>query len=105
MNTAPFQRPDNLNSSQSHYFGVIKSDPDKGEFAVEFPILNIDKCAEVPFCLPNCCTSGGKAVMLKTGISNEHYAGQFYAFVIRILYGGEAIKSIHQTYTLENAVA
>ena len=97
---APFQRPNTLSPRQSRYFGVIKADVNKNEFAVEFPVLNIEKCSEDPFRLPQCCTTGGgKVVILKTGIDKEYYAGQIYAFVIRILYGNEAIKSIHETFS------
>ena len=105
LDTAPFKRPDNVNTSQSRYSGVIKDNAEKGQFAVEFPSLNIEKCAEVPFCLPKCCTTRGKLVIIKREIDNEYYAGQFYAYVIRILYGNEAIESIHQSYSCDKIPA
>lgn len=64
---APFPRHKDANSSksnvQSKYYGVIKVDINKNEFAVEFPMLVIEKRTEAPFQLPTCCTSNGKQVM------------------------------------------
>jgi len=107
MNETPFLRPgETINPTQSRYFGVIKAGADKEDFAIEFPILDIEKCSEVPFCLPKCCTTGdGKMVILRAGIENEYCAGQYYAFIIRILYGNQSIKSIHEASSSEKALA
>ena len=107
MNSVPFRRLKDENSSetnkqgptQSQYFGVIKVDTDINEFAVEFPKLIIEKCLENSFQLPSCCRDGGNHVILRAGITSEYLAGQFYTYVIRILYGNGGVKAAHQTYS------
>ena len=104
LDAAPFDRPEGTNSPMSKiqgspktkYFGVVRIDANKNEFAVEFPMFIIEKLTEVPFVLPNCCVTGGKQVTLRRGFQNEYLAGQFYAFVIKVLYGNESVKALRQ---------
>ena len=94
INQAPFIRPESAKTENFHskYYGVVKIDPNKDEYSVEFPRLVVEDYTKKPFQLPSCCTAGEKEIILMSGIYNEYLAGQFYSFVIRVLYGEEGVK-------------
>ncbi len=104
---APILRPKEPLSSiaQSQYYGVVKIDGEKDEYAAEFPKFVVDNYAKTSFTLSPYHSSNKNKVVLRDGINDEYLAGQIYAYVARVLYGNEGIAATVATAKLESSTA
>jgi hypothetical protein len=102
---APLMRPADPLASITHskYYGVVKIDGEKDEYATEFPKFVVDNHAKSSFKLSPYYSSNRNKVVLRDGIVNEYLAGQIYAYVAKVLYGKEGVAATVAPMTMDSS--
>jgi hypothetical protein len=117
LEETPFQRlpvqsldSDTSEAVSTQYMGVVmmdKTNTNHNEYGVAIPLFYVDskrlqessiKYKTKDYIIPRESKVNGQTLLLRVGIEDEKRAGQFFAFMYRIMYGSQMVASVLADY-------